>query len=137
MRGTRDRRKGRRHGQDLGPGLRQTPVERGKADVVADRQPEHAPGCLGQHRAVAGAKAVGFAVGFLGRDIHVEHVDLVVARADVAIGADQEGPVGEAPVGVVGQQRERADQQPDAVLRRRRRQIGSVGSVASGCSTDF
>jgi len=40
-------------------------------------------------------------------------VDLVRPRADRAIGPDQKGPVGKTPVGVIGLERERADDKPD------------------------
>ena len=86
------------HGQDLGAGLGEVAVEVREAQVVADGEAEHDLARLGQHRLLAGPEGGGFAVALAAVERHVEHVDLVVAGADRAVGADQERAVGEAAV---------------------------------------
>src|SRR5262249_39460934 len=96
----RDRDEGR-------AGLRQRPVERWKAQVVANREPESTPRQVGDNGSVAGAEVTRFAVALAAREIDIEHVDLVVARGDLALWIDQERAIDRA----LGRnlQRERAD----------------------------
>ena len=98
---------GRRDRQERGAGLGQRAVERGEAQVVADGQAEPAPRQVGDHGELAGAVAARFAIALAAGEIDVEHVDLVVARDDLALRVDQEGAVGR----LVGRDldRERAD----------------------------
>ena len=83
-------RERRRHGEERRPGFRERAIERGKPHVVAHRQPEPAPRQLGHHgklaRPVGARLPIALAIG----EINVEHVDLVVARGDVAFAVDQE-----------------------------------------------
>ena len=102
---------GRRDGEERGAGLGQRPVERGKAQVVADRQAEPAPRQVVQHRELAGPVASRLAIALAVGEIDVEHVDLVVARDDLAVRVDQERAVGRLVGGRLD--RERADVQID------------------------
>src|SRR6266480_6129411 len=88
-------RKYRRNGQEIGAGLRKRAVEMREAHIVADRHPEPAPRGLGDDGPAARTIGVALAVALAARQIDVEHVDLVVAGDDRALGIDQEGPVGE------------------------------------------
>ncbi len=78
-------------------------------------------GVLHQGRPVAGLEHLRFAVALAAGQVDVEHVNLVVARGDGAVGREQYGAVdngiGIEPDG------ERADQQPGAAAR---------GQVAEG-----
>ena len=108
---------GRRNRQERAAGLGERAVERREAQVVADGQAEPAPRQVGGDgdlaRPVVARLAIALAVG----EIDVEHVDLVVARDDLALAVDQERAVGR----LVGRQldRERADVQEDAELARK------------------
>ena len=73
-------------------------VEMREAHVVAHRHAERAPGQRRRHRALARAIGRRLAIALAARQIDVEHMDLVVARAQRAVGRDQAGPVGEASV---------------------------------------
>src|SRR6266581_9765669 len=75
-----------RNGDEGGPGLRERAIERGKAQVVADRQPQPAPWQIGRDRGLAGLEAVRLAIALATGEVDVEHVDLVVARNDLACG---------------------------------------------------
>ena len=89
---------GRGNGEDLGAGLGEVAVEVREAQVVADRHPEAEAGRVGEDGAVARAIGGGLAVALGAADVDVEHVDLVVAGADRAVGADEERAVDEAAV---------------------------------------
>src|SRR5579871_1046474 len=71
--------KSRRNRQEYCAAFRKRPVERGKPQVVANRQADPAPGQVGNDRGLArlviGALAIALAAG----QVDVEHVDLVVA----------------------------------------------------------
>src|SRR5262245_37051137 len=67
----------------------QCSVERGKAQVVAYRKAKAAPRQIRQHRQLAGTIVARLAVAFAPGKIDVEHVDLVVARRDVALWINQ------------------------------------------------
>ncbi len=107
-------REGGGHRQELGPGLRQRPVERRKAQIVADRHAEPAPGEIGQHRRGPGAEGRGFAIALPAREIDIEHVDLAVMPRHTALRVDQEGAVGAALR--VELHRERSAQKPAAEI---------------------
>ena len=77
-------REDRRHGEEIGAGLRQRAVEMRKADIVAHAHAEPAPRRLGDDRLPAGAVGVALAIALAARQIDVEHVDFVVARDDRA-----------------------------------------------------
>src|ERR1700734_2790241 len=99
--------KGRRDSKKRSTRLRQRPVERGKAQVVADGQAQFAPRQVGGDGNLAGAVVPRLAVAFAVGQIDVEHVNLVVTRDDVAVAIDEERTVGR----LVGRKldRERAD----------------------------
>ncbi len=110
----RHRRKGGRHGQDTRARLCQAAIERGKPHVVTDRHAHRAEIRVAQNRAGAGTIPGAFAVAFRCADLDVKHVDLVIARGDLALRIDHERTVGKAPICITGLERKRADQQPDA-----------------------
>ena len=75
------------------PASAQRAIERREAQIVANRQGEPAPRQVGDHGKVAGTVGVGFAIALAAGEVDVEHVDLVVARGDVAVAVDQERAV--------------------------------------------
>ena len=79
--------------QERGAGLGQRAIERREAQIVANRQAEPAPRQVGDDGELAGTVGVGFAIALATGEIDIEHVDLVVARGDVALAIDQEGAV--------------------------------------------
>ena len=87
---------GGRNGQERAAGLRQRPVERGKAQVVADGEPEPAPRQVGDHGDLARPVVAQFAIALAVGEIDVEHVDLVVAGDDLAL-PDRSGTSGWPP----------------------------------------
>ena len=102
-------------------------IERRKAQVVADRHAEPAPRQVGDHREIARAIAARLAIALAAFQVDVEHVDLVVARDDLAAPVDQEAAVHRL-VGR-GLHGERADMDVDAERARKlaeRRQRGVV-----------
>ena len=84
---------GGRHREECGAAFRKRAVERRKAQIVADRQPNPAPRQVGDHGGLARLVIGRFAITLAAFQIDVEHVDLVVAREHVALGPDQEGAV--------------------------------------------
>src|SRR5258707_11712307 len=78
---------------ERGTGLRQRAVERRETQVVADRQAEPAPGQVGHDGAFARTETARLPIALATREIDVEHVDLVVARDDLARAVDQVGPI--------------------------------------------
>ena len=105
---------GRGHADEVGAGLGQRAIERRKAQVVADGEAEPPPGQIGEDRRRARPEARRLAIAFAARQVDVEHVDLVVAGGDAALGVEEIGAVGAAcRLDLDG---ERADQQPDAEL---------------------
>src|SRR3954454_281932 len=74
---SRDRDKG-------GPGLREGAIERRKAQVVADGEAQPAPWQVDRHSALARPEAVRLAIALAAGEVDVEHVDLVIARNDLA-----------------------------------------------------
>ncbi len=129
MRGAGDRREGGGGEDDLRARLGEYPVEVGKADVVADGETECRKGGAGDHGAGAGAVGGGFAIRLGGGDVDVEHVDLVVAGGDLAVGRDQVGAVGETAVGVGGLDAEGTDGEPDV----EGRGLGAQGGEGGVC----
>ena len=87
-----------------------------EAQVVADRQPQSPPRQLGNDRVGTRLVVDAFAVDLALAEIDVEHVDLVVARADVSIRREKIGAVRETPLSDL--HRHRADVQPDFLIRR-------------------
>ena len=69
-------------GQHLGAGLGERAVERGKAQIIADRQADRTADAGREHRFMARHDGRGFAVEVAVVEIDIEHVDLVVARGD-------------------------------------------------------
>src|SRR3954469_15444726 len=82
----RDRQEGR-------AGFGERTIERREAQVVADRHPEPAPWQVGDNRKVALTIAVRLAIALAALQVDVEHVDLVVARRELAFAVDQEAAV--------------------------------------------
>ncbi len=111
-------REGRRDRQEIGAGLRQGAIELREAQVVAHGHAEHAPGQCGEHRRLAGTERVRFAVALAAGELDIEHVDLVVALRDRAVGGDEEGSVGEPLVAILAAHHRRSQQQPGAGLAR-------------------
>ena len=72
-----------------------------KPDVIADGHPDLGEIGLRHHGAVTGAIAIGFAPCFRLADLHIKHVDFVIAGDNPAIRPDQKGPVGKPPVRVI------------------------------------
>ena len=107
------------HGQDLGAGQRERPVQLREADVVADRQAEGRAVEGRGDGSVAGGHARGFRVGRALVDRDVEEVDLAVGRGDVAVRVDEDAGVGGA-LRVVGPLGKAADEDPGAVPARDR-----------------
>src|SRR5215470_16387218 len=75
--------KRRRNGDEGSPGLRERAIERGKAQVIADRQAQSAPWQIGGDRALTRFEAVRLAIAFAASEVDVEHVDLVITRNDL------------------------------------------------------
>src|ERR1700741_122247 len=71
--------------QDRCAAFGQCPVQRGKAQVVAYRKAEATPRQIRQYRQLAGTIVARLAVALAASKIDVEHVDLVIARRDVAL----------------------------------------------------
>ena len=92
--------------------FREGAVERREAQVITDGKAKPAPREVGDDAKFARAIAARLAIAFAAFEIDVEHVDLVVARDDLAAPVDQEGAV----CGLVGRHLdgERADMDVDA-----------------------
>ena len=101
---------GRRRGDHAGAGLGQGAVERREANVIADGHAQRPPWGGRQHRLGAGFIGVRFPIGGAIADLHVEHVDLGIARDNSAVRSDQKAAVGEFIA--VEFDGNRADQQP-------------------------
>jgi hypothetical protein len=99
------------HGQDLGTGQRERPVELGEAQVVADRQAEHHAVDGGTNEAIAGRHPGRLGVAGSGVDGHVEEMDLSVDGGDRPVGGEQGGAV-ERPRLIRRGLRGAADQDP-------------------------
>ena len=105
---------GRGNGDELRACQRERAVELREAEVVADGEAEPAEGKVDDHRLAARPARGGLAVALASGEIDVEHMQLVVARGDLAFGIDQIRAVGDARrVELDG---ERADMQEDAEL---------------------
>ena len=65
-----------------------------KTHVVADRQSEPRPRQVGDNRRIARPVEPRLAVALAAGEVDIEHMDLVVARGEAAVGGDQERPVG-------------------------------------------
>src|SRR6185312_11984775 len=98
----------------VGVGLGKPREQPGKAQVVADGEPEPAHRSpVDQDHALAGGIDVGFAPALARGQVDVEQVELVVPRTDLALAVDYEPAVGD--LAFIDQHRERADVNPDAV----------------------
>ena len=84
---------GRRNGQHFRAVPRKAAVEMREAQVVTDGQPHIHAAAVRTHHFIARGKIAGFAIAFPVADIGVEHVNLVILRADPAVGADKQMPV--------------------------------------------
>src|SRR5437868_4177438 len=71
-------REGGWHGDEEASGFRQRAVERGKAQVVANGEPEPPPWQVGHDGVLARAEIARLAVALAAREVDVEHMDLVI-----------------------------------------------------------
>src|SRR5262249_29961555 len=92
-------------------------IKRGEAQIVADRQSEPPPRQVGRHADFTRPVVARLAITLAAAEFDVEHVNLVIARDDVALAVDQERTVRR----LFGQQLdgERPDMQEDAELARK------------------
>ena len=110
---------GGRHGDDPRAADREDPVELREADVVADRQAQpDAAGGRADDDLLARLLVLGLAVDHA-LDDDVEHVDLAVGGADLAVGADVQRRVAQA-LGALDALGDRAGDELDAELARDR-----------------
>src|SRR5687768_743769 len=86
-------RESSRHRKEGRAGFRQATVEGGEAEVIADGQAEPAPRQVGDDAVVSGAIVARLAVALAAGEIDIKHMDLVVARDDLAFRIDEEGTV--------------------------------------------
>ena len=100
------------------PSIRERAVELRETEVVADGKAEPAEGKIDNHSLAAWPARGRLAVALPSRQIDVEHMQLVVARGDLAFGIDEVRAVGHA--GRVELDGERADMQEDAELASKR-----------------
>src|SRR5262249_28131570 len=84
---------GRGDGEKRASGLGERAIERGEAQIVADRESEPSPRQVGGDADFARSVIARLAVTLATAEFDVEHVDLVVARDDVALGIDEKGAV--------------------------------------------
>jgi cell division protein FtsZ len=110
-------RERRRNGQERGSGMSQGAIELREPQVVADAEPKPPPGRVRNDGALAPAEVPRLAIHLAIRQVHVEHVDLVIACTDGAVGSDQERAVGTLPLAHLDGHR--PDEQPHAQLFRR------------------
>src|SRR5215469_3439045 len=84
---------GRGDGEKRTSGFGERAIKRGEAQIVADRESEPSPRQVGGHADFTRSIIARLAVTLATVEFDVEHVDLVVARDDVALGIDEEGAV--------------------------------------------
>src|SRR5690242_715899 len=77
----------RQHGS---AGFSEGTVERGETQVVAYGHADASPWDVGQHRQFAGPVVPRLAIALAALKVDVKHMNLVVAREDVALGIDEE-----------------------------------------------
>ena len=106
---------GRRHREERRAGFGQRAIERRKTHVVADRQPDAAPRQVRDHGGLARLVVGGLAIALAAGQIDIEHMDLVVAGEQIAVGPDQERAVDRALRRKA--QRQRADMEMDLQFR--------------------
>ena len=127
-------REGGGDGDDARAAARELAVELGEAQVVTDAQAQlDAAGGARDDDLVARLVGVGLAVAGPA-DLDVEHVDLAVGRARLAVGAEVHGGVADA-VGALDVLGDRAGDEVDAELARgvtRPRQRGAVERLGAG-----
>src|SRR3954447_18748144 len=87
---------GRRDREKRRAGVRQRAVERRKAQVIADREAEPAPRQIGDDAALARPEITRLAVALATAKVDIEHVNLVVARTNLAARIDHERTVDRA-----------------------------------------
>ena len=80
-----DAGEGRGHRQHLGAGLGERAIERGEAQVVADRKPDRSANARRQDGFRARHDGGGFAIAMAITQIDIEQMNLVVARSNRAI----------------------------------------------------
>jgi hypothetical protein len=110
--------KGGRDGDELGAGRSERAIERGEAKVVADAQAHPAEGEIGEHRLGARTEILRLAVALAAGKVDIEHMQLVVARGDAALGIDQIRAVRDPRL--VELDGDRADMQPNSKVARER-----------------
>src|SRR5262245_20366581 len=107
---------GGRDGDKLGAGSSEHAIERGEAEVVANTKAESAEGEIGKHRLGARAEILRLAIALAAGKVDIEHMQLVVARGDAALGIDQIRTIGDPCL--VELDGDRADMQPNSKVAR-------------------
>src|SRR5690625_1759048 len=69
--------------------FRQYAVKLRKAQVIADAQPQRTPGQRSHHHLFSWLEGLGLPVVLAVGDVDVEHVNLVIARRDRTLGAEE------------------------------------------------
>ncbi|MNN80608.1 hypothetical protein D3C81_1973590 [compost metagenome] len=91
MRRAGHRREGRGGGNQFRAGRAQFAVQLGKAQVIADRQANPADGRVRHNHPAAISIVIGFTItATIVRHVHIEQVQLVVARHRFALVIDQQ-----------------------------------------------
>src|SRR6185295_4574629 len=120
--------KGGRDGDELGTGGSERAIERGEAKVVADAQAQPAEGEIGEHRLGARTEILRLAVALAAGKVDIEHMQLVVARGDAALGIDQIRTIGDPRL--IELDGDRADMQPNSKVARERLGPGEQCALA-------
>src|SRR5215216_5750554 len=81
---------GGRNGDEGGAGLGKRPMQQWKTQIVADSQAETSPQQIGDDGALTRLVATRLAVALTAGKIDIEHVNLVVARENLAARIDHE-----------------------------------------------
>src|SRR5207237_9921632 len=69
------------------------PAKHRKAQVIANRQPQLAPGQIRRDRNLSGTIVARLTIALAACKIDVEHMDLVVARDDLAALVNEKGAI--------------------------------------------
>src|SRR5262245_34411479 len=118
----RRHREGRGNGDELSAGVGERAIEMRETQVVANREADFSPRQLGHDSLAAGLEMRALAMALAPWEIHVEHVDLVVAGGDSALRREEVGAVGDLAGG--REDAHRADVQPYPEFARQRAEMG-------------
>ena len=77
-----------RHGEQERALLGQLAIELREAQVVTDAEADAAHVGIGHHRRITARHGVGLAIGFARGELHIEQMNLVVARGNAAVGRE-------------------------------------------------